>query len=69
MRSLSPLAAVGQAVGECMNEIARHFKRDAKVTVVVRRPGHPQQDFIMSDDELDEVIACCRRRNGEPGDG
>lgn len=57
-----------QQVGGYMDRIMKLFKPGAKVTVIVRSPGYPARDFIMSDDELEKVIAACRRRNGRPPD-
>lgn len=49
-----------------MDEILKLFKPGAMITVTVRRPGEPTQDFLMSNDDLDHVIALiCRRKKGE----
>jgi hypothetical protein len=68
VKSVGPLARVGDEISDHMDAIMQLFKPGAKITVIVRRPGQPGQDFIMSDDELEEAIACLRRRNGEPPD-
>lgn len=54
-------------VGYYMGRIMKLFKPGAKITVIVRTPGCPGRDFIMSDDNLEEAMAATlRRRNGEP---
>jgi len=60
------IAEAGSVIGGHMDKILALFKPGAKITVVVRFPGLPDRDLIMSDDELEEVIAACRRRNGRP---
>jgi hypothetical protein len=62
----SVVAVAGEAISGHMDEILGLFKPGAKITVIVRFPGLPDRDLIMSDDELEEVIAACRRRNGTP---
>ena len=34
----------------------------AKATLVLRFPGFPEQDILLTDDDLDEAIALIRRR-------
>ncbi len=46
-----------------MDEILGCFKPGRKITVAVRSPGKPDQDFVMTSDDLDEVIAMLARRN------
>lgn len=67
MKTANPdLTAVCGEISNYMDDIVGLFKPGAKITVVVRFPGFPDRDLIMSDDELEEVIAACRRRNGPP---
>lgn len=67
MKTANPvLSRVGDEIGVHMDEIVGLFKPGAKITVIVRFPGLPDRDLIMSDDELEEVIVACRRRNGMP---
>lgn len=47
-----PLQEVRADVAGHMDEIKRYFKPGAKVTVMVRFPGHPTRDFMMTDDDL-----------------
>jgi len=49
-------------VGESMNEIISVFNPGVKITVLVRRPGFPEQDFLMTDDDLSEAISLINRR-------
>lgn len=59
------LLAVGERVGGCMNEIKLLFKQPAKITVMVRRPGFPDQDFMMTDDNMNELRAMIDRRDDQ----
>lgn len=59
------LAAVQAAVGEAMNDILQHFKPGVNITVMVRTPGYPHQDFLMTDDNLAEVAFMIHRRMEE----
>jgi hypothetical protein len=38
------------------------FKPGVKITVLVRTPGLPDRDFVMTDDTTDEAIDMLRRR-------
>lgn len=49
-------------VADHMDSILRVFKPGAKITVIVRRPGQPEQDFLMTDDDLEEVSRLIERR-------
>lgn len=53
---------VGERVGDHMDYILAMFKRGAKITVVVRAPGHPDRDFVQTNDDLAEAIEVLRRR-------
>lgn len=59
---MSPLEQVQQTVAGHMDEILRLFKSGAKITVLVRAPGFPDRDFMMTDDDLTEIIAMVQRR-------
>lgn len=54
--------SVAASIAGLMDEIQNHFKHGSKITVVVRFPGMPDRDFIMSSDDFDEVIAALNRR-------
>jgi len=61
------LERVGTEVSDYMDKIKRRFKPGARITVLVRRPGYPEQDFVMTDDEIEGAIACLlRRRDAGP---
>ena len=60
------LRAAYEAVGRHMDEILGLFHPGAKITVLVRRPGAPGQDFLVTDDDLAEAIALIQRRIAEP---
>ena len=45
-----------------MNEIVRLFKPGVKITIMIRTPGKPNYDFLMTDDDLSELHAMIDRR-------
>lgn len=50
-----------------MDSILECFKPGAKITVLVRQPGFPDQDFMLTSDSPDEAIALIERRKaGKP---
>jgi len=50
-------------VSGCMDNILACFKPGAKITVVVRRPGNDDADFLMTNEaELSQVKALIDRR-------
>lgn len=61
----SMLESVQHVVGQHMEEITRNFKPGVKITVLVRTPGHPTRDFMMTDDDCDELLAMIARRKLE----
>lgn len=56
------LSEVQEDVSRHMDEILRCFKSGAKITVLVRSPGYPDRDFVMTNDDLDELTAMIARR-------
>lgn len=61
------LARARDEIAGHMDEILQIFKPGAKITVIVRREGAPDQDFLMTGDDLDKVVALIRRRQGAAG--
>lgn len=59
---MPPLDAAAAMVSAHMDQIKRLFKSGVKITVLVRTPGEPGRDFLMTDDDLDEAITALRRR-------
>lgn len=55
------LKEVQAVVERAMDDILANFKEGAKITVMVRRPGNPDQDFLMTNDDLPEVAAMAMR--------
>lgn len=45
-----------------MEDLVGEFGPGAKLTVLVRVPGHPQHDFTSTNDDLAEVAAMIERR-------
>lgn len=56
------LAEAGAIISDHMDEILSLFKPGAKIAVVVRYPGHPERDLVMTNDLLGEIIGCLQRR-------
>lgn len=56
------LKNTSEAVADRMSEILGFFKPGAKITLLVRRPGEPEQDFCLTNDDLTEVTAMIARR-------
>ena len=52
---------VGERVQENVDDILACFKPGAKITVVVRHPGYPERDFVMTGDTLDGAIEALQR--------
>ncbi len=55
------LLQVKQQCEEHLAAIADLFKAGAKITLLVRHPGKPDQDFLLTIDDLDEVDAMIER--------
>ena len=58
---------VQDAVGAHMDAIRKRFKPGVKLTVMVRSPGFPDRDFVMTDDEIPELVLMLSRRAEEVG--
>lgn len=56
------LKYVQMCVSSHMEKIVGHFKRGAKIAVLVRSPGFPDRDFMMTDDTIPELRAMLDRR-------
>lgn len=58
----------GQQIAFHMDEIARLFKPGAKLTLLVRSPGHPERDAFLSDeDNIDEAIEAIKQLKNPTG--
>lgn len=60
------LVIAAENVGQHMDAILSNFLPGAKITVLVRRPGEPERDFMMTDDDPLEAIAMIQRRTSAP---
>lgn len=56
------LVETQQIVAGHMERIQREFKPGSKITVLVRFASLPERDFLMTDDDLDEVAQAVVRR-------
>ena len=52
---------LGERVQENVDDILALFKPGAKITVVVRHPGYPERDFMMTGDTIDGAIEALKR--------
>lgn len=53
-------------VSRHMEEILTLFKRDAKITVLVRLPGNDEADFLLSNDTLEGMAGIVERSKTRP---
>jgi hypothetical protein len=60
---MTPLEMVQHDVSEYMDDIKRLFKPGVKIAVLVRTPGYPERDFMMTDDKIEELAAMIERRS------
>lgn len=51
-----------QNVANSMDKILTNFKEGSKITVVVRQPDNDEADFMMTSDNLADVIKTIERR-------
>lgn len=61
---MDDLEIVRNVVSNSMDDILENFKQPAKITILVRRPGFPEQDFCLSNDDPKEAILALKRRSG-----
>lgn len=63
MTTISPkLINAYVAAADCLESMSQHWTVPVKLTLIVRQPGFPERDFLVSDDEMDEIIALVQRR-------
>lgn len=55
--------AIGAIKGHAIG-IKSWFQPDARVTIIVRRPGEPDQDVVVTADDLGEVSWAVARAEG-----
>lgn len=54
-----------QTVAGYMERITKLFKPGVKIAVLVRSPGFPDRDFMMTDDAIPELRAMLDRRDAQ----
>ena len=52
-------------VGGLLTEAGLVFKPGMRLTFIARRPDKPDQDFVMTDDDLTEAMAALQRRRDQ----
>ena len=60
MRSVE-IQRLGELIQEHADDILALFKPGAAITVVVRHPGYPERDFVMTSDTFDGAIEALER--------
>lgn len=63
------LPEVQYQVGRRMEQIVGFFKPGVKIAVMVRSPGFPDRDFMMTDDDLTELHEMLNRREAASQQG
>lgn len=53
---------VAEQVSDHMEQIVALFKPGVKIAVMVRTPGFPDRDFMLTDDTIPELRAMLDRR-------
>lgn len=59
---MTPLEVVQHDVSDYMDDIKKLFKPGVKIAVLVRTPGYPERDFMMTDDTTEQLMAMIERR-------
>lgn len=59
---MNQLLKVQYTVAKHLEKILKLFRPGVKITILVRLPADSQADFLMTDDDLDEVIEAVHRR-------
>ena len=60
------LMIVQSEVAHHMEQIEKAFKPGVRLTVLVRTPGFPEGDFVMTSDGLEDAIEMLQRRLTTP---
>jgi hypothetical protein len=50
-----------ERASELLDEIVG-LTKGAKATLILRQPGKPEQDILLTDDDLEEAVSLIRRR-------
>lgn len=56
-----PLALACDIIAGHLDKIEKCFKPGVKMTILVRRPGEPEQDFVMSNDTAEGIVGILDR--------
>lgn len=63
---MTDLGRLKDNIAQDLLDIERMFRPGVKLTLVARRPGAPDQDIVVTGDDLSEVIETLQiRRNAE----
>lgn len=55
---------------EHLEQVSELFKHGAKVTLIVRTPGFPEQDFMLGDDTIEGAMELLERsKTRQPDNG
>lgn len=64
--SADQLRMLGEICSGYMNRVRKCFRSHVEVTLIVRQPGNPEGDVLMSNDDFQELRALldrCERRD------
>lgn len=62
---MSNLRNAHQAVANALGKLSEYFTPDAKLTFVMRVPGHPDRFIVVGDDKDLQAVADTVIRSGE----
>lgn len=61
-KNMSDIKSIREACSKKLDEIASYFTEDCKITLIVRKPGNDNADFVLSMDNLIEAKKVLARR-------
>jgi hypothetical protein len=64
--STDPVMQARWQCSDYLSRIEELFKPGAKVTLLVRRPNKPEQDFMLTNDTIDGAIEILERSRPRP---
>ena len=59
-------AIVHELLAADLDRIARHFKVRPRLTLLVRHPGNPDANILLSDDSFAEIISAATALHADP---
>ncbi len=59
-------AIIHELLAADLERIAKHFKVRPRLTLLVRHPGNPDANILLSDDSFSEIIAAATALRTDP---